>query len=239
LTPFCLTQATYFNQSINQSEIKSNELSITTLDTTSHNFTFETFTFGTIGSSTLYDVAIINENNIWCVGDIMIADTSINGYTTYNAVHWDGNEWELKRIPYYDYGGFLVYGPLQTVFVFSENDVWFCSYANLVQYNGSNYLSRAFFMTSINFNGQVLKMWGTDGNNIYCVGRNGALYHFYGTGWTRIESGTDLNINDIWGDYNEKTGEWEILAVASNYGTSLEKEILLIKDNIVKTVFTI
>ncbi|MBE7476348.1 MAG: hypothetical protein HS131_06375 [Ignavibacteriales bacterium] len=25
-----------------------------------------------------------------------------------------------------------------------------------------------------------------------------------------------MNINDIWGDYNQKTGEWEILAVASN-----------------------
>ncbi|HSW55248.1 MAG TPA: hypothetical protein VLH59_09170 [Ignavibacteriaceae bacterium] len=215
------------------SGISSNQLSVTTMDTTSHNFTFESWTFGTIGSSTLYDVAIINENNIWAVGEILIADTSQNGYTTYNAVHWDGSQWELKRIPYYDYGGYLVYGPLQTVFAFTENDVWFCSYANLLQYNGSDYLSRAFFMTSITFNGQVLKIWGTDANNIYCVGRNGALYHFYGTGWSRIESGTDLNINDIWGDYNEKTGEWEVLAVASNYGTSLEKEILLIKDNVV------
>ncbi|MCW8960209.1 MAG: glucosyl transferase, partial [Ignavibacteriaceae bacterium] len=46
----------------------SNELSVTTMDTTSHDFTFETFTFGgTAGTSTLYDVAIINENNIWAV----------------------------------------------------------------------------------------------------------------------------------------------------------------------------
>ncbi len=31
------------------------------MDTTSHNFTFHSWTFGTIGSSTLYDVDIINE----------------------------------------------------------------------------------------------------------------------------------------------------------------------------------
>lgn len=54
----------------------------------------------------------------------------------------------------------------------------------------------------------------------------------------KIESGTDLNINDIWGDYNEKTGEWEILAVASNYGTGLEKKVLMIKDNVVLNVPT-
>ena len=84
-------------------------------------------------------------------------------------------------------------------------------------------------MTSINFNGQVLKMFGTDGNNIYCAGRNGALYHFYGTGWTRIESGTDLNINDICGDYNEKTDEWEILAVGGNILQGLESERVILK----------
>jgi len=49
--------------------------------------------------------------------------------------------------------------------------------------------------------------------------------------WTKIESGTTLNLNDIWGDYNEKTQEWEILAVASDFGTSLEKAILQIKNN--------
>src|SRR5690606_19447892 len=78
--------------------VMSSEISVTTMDTTSHNFTFETWTFGDIGSSVLFDVAIISEDNIWCVGEINIADTSVNGYTTYNAVHWDGSEWQLKRI---------------------------------------------------------------------------------------------------------------------------------------------
>ena len=220
-----------YNYQISHIVASSNELSVTTMDTTSHNFTFTSWTFGTIGSSVLYDVAIIDENNIWAVGEIMIADTSQNGYTTYNAVHWDGSEWELLRIPYYDYPNFLVYGALQTILSFSENDIWFCSYSNLVHYDGNTFTSKAQFMTDINFNGQILKMWGTDKNNIYCVGRNGAIYHYNGSSWTKIESGTTLNINDIWGDFNEKTQEWEILAVASDFGTSLEKEILQIKNN--------
>ncbi len=215
-------------QSINQS---SNEITVTTMDTTSHNFTFETFTFGgTAGSSVLYDVAIINENNIWAVGEILVADTSQDGYTMYNAVHWDGNEWELKRIPYYDYGGYLVYGPLQTVFAFAENDVWFCSYANLVQDHGSNYLSRAFFMTSINFDGQVTKMWGTDRNNIYCVGKNGAIYHFYGTGWTRIESGTEVNINDVFGINDQIRNQRKVFCAVSNVFNISDHKILVIDE---------
>ena len=194
-----MPQQTYqYKASSIEYQISSNELSVITMDTTSHDFTFETFTFGgTAGSSTLYDVAIIDENNIWAVGEIYVADTSQNGYTMYNVVHWDGNQWELKRIPYYDYGGYLVYGPLQTVFAFAENDVWFCSYANLLQYNGSDFISRAFFMTNINFDGQVIKMWGYDDDNIYCVGRNGAIYHYHGNGWTQIESGTDISLGDI------------------------------------------
>lgn len=207
----------------------SNKQPVTTMDTTSHDFTFQSWTFGTIGSSVLYDVAIINENNIWAVGEIMIADTSQNGYTTYNAVHWDGNEWELLRIPNYDYPNALVYGALQTIFAFSANDIWFCSYSNLVHYDGSTFTSRAQFMTSINFNGQVKKMWGTDGSNIYCVGRSGAIYHYNGTNWQRIESGTTLNINDIWGDFNDKTQEWEILAACGNILHGWENERAIIK----------
>ncbi|MDP2365164.1 MAG: glucosyl transferase, partial [Ignavibacteria bacterium] len=73
----------------------------------------------------------------------------------------------------------------------------------------------------------------TSSNDFYIVGTNGQIARYSGTSWQRIESGTTLNINDIWGDFNEKTQEWEILAVASNFGTSLEKEILQIKNNAV------
>ena len=74
----------------NEQEDTSSQLQAATLDTTSHDFIFESFTFGDISNSYLFDVAIINENNIWAVGEIRIADTSAIGYTKYNAVHWMG-----------------------------------------------------------------------------------------------------------------------------------------------------
>ena len=79
------------------SSATSNEFSVTTMDTTSHNFTFENFyVWRHSGSSTLYDVAIINENNIWA-SEKYVADTSQNGYTMYNAVHWDGKNGNCKE----------------------------------------------------------------------------------------------------------------------------------------------
>ena len=63
-------------------------LQVTTLDTTSNNFTWQTFTFGgTAGGSMLRDVAIINDTDIWAVGEIAVKDSSANGYSVYNAVH--------------------------------------------------------------------------------------------------------------------------------------------------------
>ena len=220
-----LPNQTYkFIATIEQSNNKSNELSVTTLDTTSHNFTFQSWTFGTIGSSTLYDVAIINENNIWAVGEIYVADTSINGYTKYNAVHWDGNNWELKKI-----GGYG-YWPCRTVFAFSATDIWF---EGTIHWDGSNYTvhMNGWPLMPNGDNWQVNKMWGSSPNDLYAVGNNGNIAHYNGQSWSKIESGTDLNINDIWGDYNEKTKQWEILAVASNIYSGYDKNVINIKNN--------
>jgi hypothetical protein len=219
-----------------QYQVSSIKEQVTTMDTTSHNFTFTSWTFGTIGSSTLYDVAIINENNIWAVGEIMIADTSINSYTVYNAVHWDGNDWELKQIPYY-FNSQAYYHPIQSVFAFNENDIWFCG-NGVMNWDGTNF--RSIGISPIVWGPyQMNKIWGSDNSNLYIVGNNGSIAHYNGTNWQRIESGTTLNINDIWGDFNEKTQEWEVLAVAFNYPASLDKEIFMIRNNSVQNIPTL
>ncbi len=214
-----------------QNPVSSNQLSVTTMDTTSHNFTFEKFEFGTIGSSVLFDVAIINEKDIWAVGEIMIADTSANGYTTYNAVHWDGHEWHLKMIG--NQGGWACH----TVYAFSETEVWF---EGVIKWDGANY--------SVHNNGfpkepngvawRINKMWGSSSTDLYAVGNGGNIAHYNGSQWRRIESGTTLNINDIWGDYNNKTGEWEILAAGGNIlqGGELERVILKIESSGISTL---
>ena len=105
----------------------SNEVSVTTMDTTSHNFTWQSWEFGgDCGSSSLYDVAIIDENNIWAVGEIYMRDSLGNcDPKAYNAVHWDGTKWELKRIPIYLGSGFPFYPVIKSIFAFTGNNIWF------------------------------------------------------------------------------------------------------------------
>ena len=85
-------------ETINGKEEKSDTLQVKSLAITSNNFTWQTFTFGNpaYGSSLLRDVAIIDENNIFAVGEIYNDTTGV----PYNAVHWDGSSWELKKINY-------------------------------------------------------------------------------------------------------------------------------------------
>ncbi|MCZ7616344.1 MAG: hypothetical protein M5T52_23010 [Ignavibacteriaceae bacterium] len=179
-----LPNQTYkFHTTIQAYNLTSNELSVTTMDTTSHNFTFETFTFGgTAGSSVLYDVAIINENNIWAVGEIYVADTSQNGYTMYNAVHWDGNQWELKRILY---DGNI--WTIKTIFAFNQNDIWFSAF---VRYDGQKFIELP--ISPILTGWSINKIWGSSSRNLYVVGNNGNIVFYNGTSWSRIESGTEL-----------------------------------------------
>ncbi|MBU2508741.1 MAG: glucosyl transferase [Bacteroidetes bacterium] len=198
-----------------------------TMDTTSHNFTWQTFTFGgNGGSSYLKDVAIINENDIWAVGEIHTKDdfdSSGHYLGPYNAVHWNGEVWELKRLMGKS-------SPLYAVFAFNENDIWF---NGVVRWNGIEYsVHLENFPLEPNGDGwRVNAMWGTSSKDFYVVGNNGNIAHYNGSSWTKIESGTTLNINDIWGDYNEKTKEWEILAVCGNILHGWESERVVLRIN--------
>lgn len=193
-------------------------------DTTSHDFVFEIDTLGNGSSSVLNDVWIFDENNIWAVGEIYVQDSTGQAEEVYNAVHWDGKKWNLKKVPVRDLGGFTFITPLKAIIGFSSNDVWVAGDADLIHRNGSSWSGKALFITDLTFNGQVLKMWGTSGSNIYCVGRNGAIYHYDGSTWQKLESGTTVDIQDIWGAVEEKTGKQTVLAVASllNYGRGLD-----------------
>ncbi|MCF8356640.1 MAG: glucosyl transferase, partial [Melioribacteraceae bacterium] len=166
-----------------------------TMDTTSHDFTWQTWIFGEGSTSDLNDVAIIDENNIWVVGEIHTRDTDRYDSTgvwlsPYNAIHWDGESWEVKRILYE--GGFWA---IRTIYAFSLTDIWFSAF---VRYNSENFneLSIPDILTGWGIN----KMWGTSSKNLYVVGNNGNVASYDGSSWQKLESGTELNIYDIWGN---------------------------------------
>ena len=198
-----------------QYQVSSNLLSVTTMDTTSHNFTWQTWTFGgQAGSCTLYDVAIISENNIWAVGEIYLLDsTGVPDPNAYNAVHWDGNQWELKRIKTNACGG-VVYPPIKAIFAFSADDVLFAHIdGSISHYNGTDFTNDCSLITQLN--GSANKIWGVSRNDFYVVSGNGFIAHYQNGQWSRIESGTDLNIGDIWG-IQDDTGIYIKYVAADN-----------------------
>ena len=210
---------------------KSEWVSARTMDTTSHNFTWQKYTFGGAnGSSVLYDVAIINDSDIWAVGEIHTAETdqwnadSTKWIDPYNAVHWNGQKWELRRIMFYTFCNqtHVAPYPARAVFNFSDNVIAISSNSQITYITNNKQGKIDCLPVSVN------SMWGTSSKDFYVVGNGGNIAHYNGSQWTKIESGTDLDINDIWGDYDAKTGKWEILAVASNMYSSFDRSILSI-----------
>jgi hypothetical protein len=159
----------------------------------------------------------------------MIADTSINGYTTYNAVHWDGNEWELKRITV-NFRGNIITPPLEGAFSFSNTDIWFVG-SLPIQGDGENWIMYDL-RTTVDPNISVSKSWGLSSNDIYFVGRNGSITRYYNGTWSKIASGTILNINDIWG-ITDQYGIKFILCPAYDFGSGGEKKLISISNNTV------
>ncbi|MBE0538620.1 MAG: glucosyl transferase [Ignavibacterium sp.] len=183
-------------------QVSSNKLAATTLDTTSHNFTWQTFEFGQHSSSTLYDVAIINENDIWAVGEIYMNDSLGNpDPICYNAVHWSGQSWELKRIMFYTFcpqgtgeGSY----PAQSVFAIDDQNILISSGSQIAYISNGVQIKKECVPVSVN------KIWGTTMNDIFIVGYSGGIAHFNGSRWTMIETGTTISLNDIFGLAGEK-----------------------------------
>jgi hypothetical protein len=184
-----------------------------TMDTTSHFYTWQIDTFGT-HSSVLYDVSIINENDIWAVGEIY--SDSTQPWIPYNAVHWNGQEWKLYRITTNSVVG-IGYYPIRTVFAFNSSDIWMFSEAgSYCHWNGSQWNTE--FISERQ--GSINKIWGDSSNDLYFVGTNGNITHYSGVNWHRLESGTDIDLRDITGTIDNRV--W-----VSGYTSSLSHSILL------------
>ncbi len=157
-------------------------------DTSSHNFTWTIDTLGEYGSF-LKDVSIIDKNNIWLVGEIKFQGN------IYNAVHWNGTAWELKTI-LYNYQGSNFYSQILSVFTFEKNNLWI-GMNQPMHWDGSNWST--FDLSTNAWDGWINKVWGTSSANLYLVGDNGNITHYNGSSWQRLESGTDINLLDVWG----------------------------------------
>ncbi len=172
----------------------SHNLTECCLDSTSHDFEWFIDTLGIYGSW-IHDITIIDSNNIWAVGQIVMSETYDD---IYNVAHWNGLAWELFRItvpPYY------VFSEPYSIFALSPTDIWIGSNVPK-RYNGEFWyqvLPEDGWENGWNFDGYIRKIWGTSDDNLYFIGDNGSIVNYNGIDYTLMESGTSVNLVDIHG----------------------------------------
>ncbi len=207
----------------------SNSAVVTTMDTTSHNFSWQTWEFGQHSSSVLYDVTIINDNNIWAVGEIYMNDVPGDPIPNlYNAVHWDGVDWTLHKIWYN--GSFWSITAVSSV---DENDIW---YSVLMRYKQGTFTQIQLIDLFIGW--KIFSTWCNSSQELYASGSLGKVIYFNGSAWEKIETGFNCEIHDLIGVNNRLTGRQEIFCAAADFYEHSFKQIFKINPDLSITAVT-
>jgi len=178
---------------------RSASLNITTLDSTSSNYSWQLYTFGDFNAtgmpSELYGVAVINDTDIWAVGEIHTG--SGDSIKTYNGINWDGKSWNLKAIPLIGpCSGGVLYPPLKTVYKLSDNKILVSDGGAIMKYDGSTATADCGMNPLLS--GAVDAVFSPNLNDIYVIGLAGTLVYSNSDVWNKIESGTSMDFFDIY-----------------------------------------
>ncbi|MBD3224606.1 MAG: hypothetical protein GF313_07745 [Caldithrix sp.] len=199
-------------------------------DTTSHEFTWEIDSIGIVGSY-FEDIAIINENDVFAVGNLEFDDTGSldslgNEIKPYNAARWNGETWSFLRT----YPSHGTYHNNKSVFAFDRNDIW-VSFSAPYHWNGSTWTPHT---TNGAHSGYIWGIWGNSSTDLYITGHTGGITYFDGSLWTAMDSGTDYFLRDIYGKgenvfvvgYNDdgrsvvlelQNGQWQKIFSSNTY----------------------
>jgi hypothetical protein len=203
------------------------------LEISSHNFTWQTWTFGEYDASFLLDVAIIDENNILAVGEIYMNNSlGQPDPEPYGIAIWDGQNWELKKI----FHSLNIPVTPRGIHVISPNEIYLAA-GSIFRWDGiSSTVVMVFSRLSLpDQNATIEKLWGSSGSSIYGVGNVGSIVFYNGTLWSRLESGTETRINDVWGIIS-KENETILYCPVSSFFVSGDKKILKILNGKVDSV---
>ena len=208
----------------------SNLVQTRTMDTTSHEWTWTMETFGDFSSSAFYDGAIINDTLAYAVGKIYLND-SLGQYdpTPYNLAIWNGQTWAFKKI---FYSGNLIITSIRGIYVSQPNEIWLAG-GSIFRWDGQSCHAPLVFsrLTLPSQNATVEKLWGDSQSNVYGVGNAGTIIHYNGSSWRKIESGTTVDLTDIYGTPDGK--EVWVCGFTSDDNTAL----LRLRNGVCQTVW--
>lgn len=135
------------------------------------------------------------------------------------------------------YRGKPIYSMLYGVQALNSQDIWV---TEGVPYHGDGINWEINHLWDMGIlertDGSLYKIWGTR-NNLYFVGNRGTAVHYDGTTWKRIETGTRVVINDVWGAKNPRSGEEVVLCAVSDNTIVAERRILrLTRDGVIDSI---
>jgi hypothetical protein len=106
--------------------------------------------------------------------------------------HWDGSEWTSDRPGTFFIGG----GPL---WGFGPNDVWMAGGGgpDLIYHRDAN--GWASVSCAAAPCARMVDVWGAAANDVWTVGKGGGAFHWNGTAWSAVDSGTTQDLAGVWG----------------------------------------
>ena len=152
------------------------------LDTTSHDVFWIT---DTLPGYDLFDAAIINENDIWVVGEIEL------GQSHGNTAHWDGESWTVIQIERP--------APFENVFAFETDEIWFSDGCNIYRYDGNEFHKMWECYWQDGVVNKVRYIHGVTPTSIYFAGNGGFILYYDGNTFTQIQSDSETNFKSIVG----------------------------------------
>lgn len=184
----------------NKTELKSKPVSGRTEDSTSHNFIWKLDTLGTPGSQVM-TMDLLSEDNIWVGGKFYKTDLFDSEWdTVYNAMHWDGTDWTFHRIPatpWYDLKG-TVYDEIRAIKIFSDSDIWFSAeLGTMVHWDGKAF--KSYILNKYQRSGTIYTIKAVSSSKMYLGGDNGSLTFWNGSSFSKIETGTALDLRNMAG----------------------------------------
>lgn len=157
--------------------------------------TWKVYNLGTFDSR-IRDIFVINENNIWAVGQIYNENTGNTDSTghvikPWNVGIWSGDTWDLKTILYKN----ISFGEYQSIWAFDGNDVWFGATSSYIHWDGNNYT----FIDINGIQGPETRIWGASNKYLYLADNIGTIAYYDGTGWKTKIKYEAKTISDFWG----------------------------------------
>jgi len=221
------TSYTYTLNYVNNRKIQdeTESVTVTTLDISNRDFQWNVYYFGGCRLSAIEGVSIIDKDNIWAVGEIAVPDpdSSYNGTgcRLYNAVHWDGREWEpneIKPPPF-------VYSSLSSVYAISDSFVW-AGITSPVLLKNNIWSACTDFPSA----GWMNDIWSNSIENSYFIFHTGIIVHYDGVSYQIMDNEQQLNLKII-------DGNDEVVFTTGYSSSTEESRILRFSGNSWKTLF--